>query len=861
MRANIAVLLSLTSAFAQGEAQDDELKQALLRAFRAVEDPRAQGFADLDAVFVELDRLRLAAGSLPKGRSERTRFFVAQRQAEVRLRQGRLDDAAKLGLAARTQALADGVFSGGYRAQNLVLLEQCVDAATFRELLRDERAFLTSDDAEKEAPWLGLPLAMLRAQIAFADGDDARGLGLLESCADRALRELPREDSWRVKAVGRLAWEFIVRRDLERAEVYLKELPPQIAAYPRGLIALRRGDADFALRAGQSVERNGQVVRGLMLQGEAHELGRRFEEARDCWTRLLEVAKEPLDRAVALRSLGECVQALDPGEGAARQAEARYREALELLRGDRHAVIERVQVHALLGDALAAQGRRDEARAAYRESLHELDAARAGLAVDLFGGSWLASAHLRCIEGLLALWDAQAGDAADALAILEFGKARTLLDWAVEPPKAGDAARITAAIRGVALGADASALDAQLRALEDARRESADGSRANAVPLDATALRSMARAEPGALFLSYWIGARAAYVVALSGHGGECIALGPAGEVRAAFARAHDAMLGDDDPWPALDAAAQRLLPPAIAMRCKNAARVVFCPDDELAQLPFEALRVDGRPLGIVRAVERAPSLSLRSRLASRAPEGAGVAIIHSIATPADAARLHLDPLTFSAREAGLVAGVHSGVIELSGAAASLEGLRALLSAHRFDVVHVSAHAIVDRMVPTASLLVCADGPVALPSLCSIGLHGALLVLSACSTAEGGAGQGGEGGLGLLGWPVAAGARGVVASLWPVNQQATSDLMGQFHAFLVAGDHAAEAMRRAREVLAASPNYAHPRYWAGFAVFGDGVAEETADVRPLWFGGGGVVVLIVAVARRRRRNRSPAENG
>ncbi len=102
-------------------------REALLRAFRAVEDPKAQGFADLEAVATELRVLHERAGSLPAGKRERTRFFIAVREAEVRLRQGRLEEAGRLGLAARAQAQADQVYGGGYRAQLLVLLEQCLD--------------------------------------------------------------------------------------------------------------------------------------------------------------------------------------------------------------------------------------------------------------------------------------------------------------------------------------------------------------------------------------------------------------------------------------------------------------------------------------------------------------------------------------------------------------------------------------------------------------------------------------------------------------------------------------------------------------------------------------------------------------
>ena len=856
LRAIGSLFLALAAATPGLLAQDDEarLRTDLLRAFRGVDDPVAQGFADLDAVFVDLESLASRVTVLPAGKRERTRFFIDVRATEVRLRQRKLEEAGRLGLATRTRAITDGVFAGSYRTQLIVLLEQSLDAATFRRILAEEREFVASDEALAEAPWLALPLALLRAQIAFDSGDDAGGLRRLEQSAESALRDLPRDDPWRVKCVGRLAWEFVVRRDLARADVYLKELPQQMSTYPRGLVALRRGDHDFALRAGQALERSGQLVAGLMLQGEAEEGAGDHPAARSTWTRLLEHAKEPLDRAIALRSLGDCILAGDADPAALTVAEQRYREALTLLGGDRHAAAERVQVHAQLGATLARLGRADEARTAYRASLRELDAARAGVATDLFGGSWLAKTHLRAIEGLLGLWDDTAGDAAEALAILELGKARTLLDWATSPPQVGADAGMADAVRNLVLSDDPRALDAQLRALEDARRRSDDGSDSAAVPLPADVLRQTARAAPTTLFLSYWIGEHRAYVVAAMGESGSVVDLGAADAVRRTFARAVEAITNDDEPWPALDAAAAVFLPSTIRDLHARAERIVICPDDELGRLPFEALRVDGRSLGRSHRLERAPSLSVRAQLAARKAMGSQLAIVDSVTAPADETRLGLAPLTFSAREADLVAQAYRvAPHRLSAAAATRAALRDLLDSGGYDVVHVSAHAVENPLLPTASLLLLADGPVALPSLVDVPLRGALLVLSACSSANGVTARGGEGELGLLGWPIAAGARGLIASIWPVNQQATADLMGQFHAFLASGSDVAEAMRRARDVLAAAPQYTHPRYWAGFVVIGSDAATAERPVTPWVFALFAAIVAAAFLLLRRRR--------
>jgi len=94
-----------------------------------------------------------------------------------------------------------------------------------------------------------------------------------------------------------------------------------------------------------------------------------------------------------------------------------------------------------------------------------------------------------------------------------------------------------------------------------------------------------------------------------------------------------------------------------------------------------------------------------------------------------------------------------------------------------------------------------------------------LVVLSACQS---GLGQyyRGEGIVSLVRPLLAAGVPTVVASLWPVDSKATSDLMVEFHKQrkLTAGVQAAEALRRAQIALART--YEHPFYWAPFIVVG-----------------------------------------
>jgi CHAT domain-containing protein len=90
-----------------------------------------------------------------------------------------------------------------------------------------------------------------------------------------------------------------------------------------------------------------------------------------------------------------------------------------------------------------------------------------------------------------------------------------------------------------------------------------------------------------------------------------------------------------------------------------------------------------------------------------------------------------------------------------------------------------------------------------------------MLTLSACETALGSD----RAALGLLGVAVQAGARSALGSLWKVDDQSTTRLMGSFYRGLSAqGLSRAEALRRAQRGLLADPAFAHPLYWSGFVL-------------------------------------------
>lgn len=95
-----------------------------------------------------------------------------------------------------------------------------------------------------------------------------------------------------------------------------------------------------------------------------------------------------------------------------------------------------------------------------------------------------------------------------------------------------------------------------------------------------------------------------------------------------------------------------------------------------------------------------------------------------------------------------------------------------------------------------------------------------LVVLSGCQT---GIEQqlDGEGPIGFARSFLVAGVPVVVASLWPVDSNATADLMIAFHRFRKEQHlSTAEALMRAQQEIMARENYSSPYFWAGFMATG-----------------------------------------
>lgn len=298
----------------------------------------------------------------------------------------------------------------------------------------------------------------------------------------------------------------------------------------------------------------------------------------------------------------------------------------------------------------------------------------------------------------------------------------------------------------------------------------------------------------------------------------------------------------------------QLIAPLAARLRELAVTAVTLIPGGWLNLLPLHAAtyEVDGEERVFLDefAVSYAPSANAaersRTRSAAYGPVGSPALVVGN-PMPVD------EPL-FSARgEAEIVAGFF-GATPLLETEATRPAVWAAMPGQK--LLHFACHGLFSPHFPRRSGLLLAHREwLTLEAIRQLPLAGArLAVLSACQTSLTDYRELPDEAVGLPAAFLQAGAAGIVATLWPVDEASTPLLMEQFYRRLLAGATPAEALRQAQRRLrtmtrqeisddylarmspaaewAAAAHadlppgrpedcvYAHPYYWAGFTYTG-----------------------------------------
>lgn len=147
-----------------------------------------------------------------------------------------------------------------------------------------------------------------------------------------------------------------------------------------------------------------------------------------------------------------------------------------------------------------------------------------------------------------------------------------------------------------------------------------------------------------------------------------------------------------------------------------------------------------------------------------------------------------------------------------------------------FRIIHFGTHGMMDPEHPETSGIMLSfvdrngrpqDGVLRVAEIYDLRLASDLVVLSACQTALG-KNVKGEGLMGLGRSFLFAGSRSVLATLWKVDDEATTELMRHFyHGLLVEHLPAGVALKNAKLFIRSQKRWQSPYFWAGFELQGE----------------------------------------
>ena len=148
----------------------------------------------------------------------------------------------------------------------------------------------------------------------------------------------------------------------------------------------------------------------------------------------------------------------------------------------------------------------------------------------------------------------------------------------------------------------------------------------------------------------------------------------------------------------------------------------------------------------------------------------------------------------------------------------------------QYQIVHFATHGLINNSHPELSGIVLSlvdekgqaqNGFLRLYEIYNLKLGADLVVLSACQTAVGQEIRG-EGLIGLTRGFMYAGAPRVVATLWQVDDRATSELMKRFYQKMLGeGLRPAAALKAAQVSMQSDKRWSSPHFWAAFTLHGE----------------------------------------
>ena len=458
------------------------------------------------------------------------------------------------------------------------------------------------------------------------------------------------------------------------------------------------------------------------------------------------------------------------------------REAFESVVRDSNAPTPlRWEAQSRLAEVYEAEGNRAEAERQFRSALSTITTARASIKTEELRLSFLSNA-ITFYDDYIDFLIAQ-GRPGDALEVAEVSRAQTLAEG---------------------LGLRSKIL----------------------FPIPSFQPRSIAQ-RFGATLLFYWLGEKHSYLWVITSSSVSLFTLPPASEIELALKSYREALLGPRDVLEASNAQGIKLYDILVAPSQKLIApgsRVIIFPDGGLYGLNFETL------------LNPKPQLHYWIEDTVVAYANSLVLLAASASQPVARAKKLLlvgNPISPSAEFPDLPqAGTEMTDVERYFAAPErtvLSRQQATAAAYleskpsQYSFIHFVAHGTASRASPLDSAVILSKQgdsyKLYARDIVTQPLHANLVTISACH----GAGErtySGEGLVGLTWAFLRAGAHGVIAALWEVNDNSTPELMDDLYAEIQKGSAPDAALHHAKlKLLHSGTIYQKPFYWAPFEIY------------------------------------------
>ncbi len=348
-------------------------------------------------------------------------------------------------------------------------------------------------------------------------------------------------------------------------------------------------------------------------------------------------------------------------------------------------------------------------------------------------------------------------------------------------------------------------------------------------------------------WLNYFWGEKYIYLFSTKSTGSEVYKIAQVEEIDSSLQKFQDAIL-DKSVEGVLKKHAEQLYATLVApAQAKEGERLKLVLDDKLGSIPYEVLQnSNGQFLLETNPIQYflSSTLALDPFKGSERTRGTMICAPHfegekeitkqyALSLENEVLRGELATLKGAAKEADMIHSLLGGT-SLKGPMAKESTFKK--NAHKYSILHLATHGIMDERKPNYSKLAFAqdeegeDGFLHAYEIYGLSLNADLVNLSACNTGSGSSKA--EEGIASLGRAFAyAGCPNSVMSLWNVNDQSTAELMSLFYKNINKGSNKSDALRDAKlEFLKTQPKaFQSPFYWAGFVYYGDNLPLELSN--------------------------------